>query len=231
MTHLETFLALLATSSALPLLAFLAIVLRRNVVSGKLKVIVLLTSLLGLVYVIANELLQHRGEFGLRELYTGIIVSLLTFFVLSKSGHHHTHTIEESGVKGIILAEAFHSIFDGIAIGVTFLITPLLGAGAALGVLAHEIPKMIATLGLLRSVGFSMRKTIFYGILSQIGVPVTAVLVYLFGFRLTSEFHIADAAVIASLSTIVLYIVYLEGKHHLRTEKITSHTGHSTHKH
>ena len=131
MTHLETFLALLATSSALPLLAFLAIVLRRNVVSGKLKVIVLLTSLLGLVYVIVNELLQHRGEFGLRELYTGIIVSLLTFFVLSKSGHHHTHTIEESGVKGIILAEAFHSIFDGIAIGVTFLITPLLGAGAA----------------------------------------------------------------------------------------------------
>lgn len=219
MTQIETFFALLATSSALPLLAFLAIILRRNVVTGKLKVIVLATSLLGLVYVIVNELLHHSGEFQLGELYTGIIVSLLTFFVLSKSGNHHAHTIEESGVKGIILAEAFHSIFDGIAIGVTFLVTPLLGAGAALGVLAHEIPKMIATLGLLRSVGFSMKKTIFYGVLSQIGVPVAAILAYLFGFKLTSEFHIADAAVIASLSTIVLYILFLEGKYHLHTKR------------
>lgn len=219
MTTFETFITLLATSAALPLLAFLAILLRRNIVTGKLKTVVLFTSLLGLFFVIGSELVRHGKEFGLHELYTGIIVSLVTFIVLSKSGSHHSHGVEESGVKGIVLAEAFHSLFDGLTIGATFLITPLLGAGAVAGIMVHEIPKMIATLGLLRSLGLSTKKTILYGILSQIGAPIAAVLVYLFGIRLTTEFHIADAAIIASLSTVVLYILFLEIRHHTSEKK------------
>ena len=223
MSTLQTFLTLLISSSALPLLAFLAIALRRKVVSGKLKMAVLLVSLLGLVYVVFQELSEHKGEFGTHDIYVGAIVSLLTFFLLSFGGHSHKHGAEESGIKGIIIAEAFHSLFDGLAIGVTFLVTPLLGATAALGILVHEIPKMIATIGLIRSLGVSMKKTILYGVMAQIGAPITAVTVYLLGIKLETEFKLADVAVIASLSTIVIYILFLEVRHHTKRKHYHGH--------
>lgn len=221
MTHIESFLALLLSSATLPLLAFLAVLLRRKAVSGKLKTVTLVVSLLGLAAVIVGEFFHHGSEFGAHELYAAIVVSVLTFILLARHPHNHAHG-EKSGAKGIVLAEAFHSIFDGAALGVTFLVTPLLGIGAALGIVVHEVPKMLATLALLRSIGLSMKQTIFYGALAQIGAPVTAIIVYLFGMRIETEFHIADAAVLASLSTIVLYILYLEIRYHRKHD----HTGH-----
>jgi len=214
MTTFETIITLLASTSVLPLLAFFALLLRRQVVTGRFKQVLLVVSLFGLLFVVGGEIYEHGSTLGLRDLFVGIIVSLLTFFFLSKSGHHHTHDMKASGVKGLVVAEAFHSLFDGLAIGATFLITPLLGAGAALGIFVHEIPKMFATLGILRAMGLSTKKTILYGALSQIGAPAAALLVYIFGIKLESEFRFADIAVIASLSTIVLYIVYLEIRHH-----------------
>jgi zinc transporter ZupT len=223
MSSLETLITLIVSSSALPFLAFLAIILRRKVVSGTLKNFVLFASTFGLLFVVVNEYVHHRAEFGVHDLFIGISVSLITFLVLSKSGHHHKHEIEESGIRGIVLAEAFHSIFDGLTIGVTFLVTPLLGLGATFGILVHEIPKMIATLALFRSLNLSLRKTIVYGVLSQIGAPVSALLVYLCGVTLETEFHGGDMAIIASLATIVLYILFLEVKHHVRKDKHHHH--------
>ncbi len=208
------FFLVLVSSLTLPFLAVLALVLRQSLVTGKMRLAVFSVSVIGITYALYQEIKDHGSEFGLTELFVAMFVSSLTYLVLSRSHKHHSHGINEAGIKGIVIAEAFHSLFDGLAIGVAFLATPLIGIGALTGIVIHELPKMLATLALIRSSGESLTKTILYGALSQIGVPVAAVLIYLVGYRIETEFKAVDAAVLASLSTIVLYILYKEVRHH-----------------
>ncbi len=217
------FLLVLVSSLTLPFLAVLALALRQSVVTGRARLVVFFVAVLGIFYAIYQEIKVHGKEFGLTELFIALLVSSLTYLVLSRSHKHHTHGIDEAGIKGIVIAEAFHSLFDGLAIGVAFLATPLIGIGALAGIVVHELPKMIATLALIRSSGESLAKTIMYGMLSQAGVPVAAILIYVLGYRIETEFKAVDAAVLSSLATIVLYILYKEMRHH--------RGGHHNHKH
>jgi zinc transporter ZupT len=143
--------------------------------------------------------------------------------MLSKYGHTHIHAKEQAGVKGIVISEAFHSLIDGAVIGSTYLISPLLGYAATIGIIIHEFPKIIGTLTLFRSFGLSIRKTIWYGICAQIGSPVSALLIYLIGGKISHEnFQALEIASISSLAAIVLWILYLE---------IRFHQKHDHHKH
>jgi zinc transporter ZupT len=217
------FVLLLISSLTLPFLAILALALRQSVVTGKARLVVFSVAVLGISYALFQEVKVHGKEFGLTELFIALLVSALTYLVLSRSHRHHKHGIDEAGIKGIVIAEAFHSLFDGLAIGVAFLATPLIGIGALAGIVVHELPKMIATLALIRSTGVSLGKTVVYGALSQAGVPVAAVLIYLIGYRIETEFQAVDAAVLSSLSTIVLYILYKELRHHKRIHRHHKH--------
>lgn len=216
------FLFVLFGSLSLPFLALLAVVLRRSLVTGKMRLLVLFSAVIGLLYVILEEFLHHGAEFGKGEALTALIVALVTLFLLSRSHSHHAHGIGEQGIQGVIVAESFHSIFDGIALGVAFLASPAIGFGALGGIILHELPKMVATLALMRSSGLSATKTLLYGALSQAGAPAAAIFVYLLGVSIESEFHIADAAVLSSLATVVLYIIYKE---------ISFHKKHTQHEH
>lgn len=214
---------LLTTISALslPLLAILALFLRRNFFKGVWRIVFLLVGLFLLAYAIFDTFHEHGGELGLGDIVVGGVTALITFFILSKFNHGHTHDKAIGGAKGIIISEAFHSLIDGAVIGATYLVSPVLGYAATVGIIVHELPKIIGTLTIFRSLGLSIKKTIWYGMLAQAGSPVAALFIFLLGKNINEEqFHSLEIASVSSLAAIVLWIIYLE---------IQFHTKHSHH--
>jgi zinc and cadmium transporter len=220
-----SFILMILSASALPLLAFLALLLRRNLFKGKLKIVFLLIGLSLLSFAIFDTFREHGEELGLTDILVALITSSVTLFILSHFNHNHSHAREADGAKGIVISEAFHSLIDGAVIGATYLVSPLLGYAATIGIITHELPKIVGTITILRSFNLSLRKTITYGIFAQIGSPVAAILVYMLGKHIDHEqFHALEIASVSSLAAIVLWIIYLEIRFHTRHD---NHTGHS----
>ena len=212
-----SFLLMVGSASVLPLLAFLALLLRRNFVKGKFKVVLMVTGVLLLSVTVINTFTEHGEALTLGDTLTSLGAGLLTILILSRFSHGHNHRVETEGAKGIVISEAFHSLLDGAVIGATYLINPIFGYAATIGIIIHELPKIIGTLTLFRSIGLSVRRTIIYGIASQIGSPVSAILVFILGEKINHEqFHALEIASVSSLAVIVLWIVYLEVRFHMR---------------
>jgi zinc transporter ZupT len=218
------------SSSTLPLLAVCALFLRRNLFKGFWKMVFLCVGLLLLTSAVYDTLQEHGESFTLADFLVGAITASVTLFILSRFNHNHVHTSEVDGAKGIVISEAFHSLIDGAVIGATYLVSPLLGYAATLGIVIHELPKIIGTVTIFRSLGLSMRKTITYGIAAQIGSPVSAMFVYLLGKKFDHEqFHALEISSISSLAAIVLWIIYLEVRFHMkqRHNHVNHHEGHN----
>lgn len=221
-----SFILMLISAGALPLLAVLALLLRRNLFSGAWKILFLLIGLSLLIYVVFDTFSEHGSELRGYDLLVGGIASVITISILIRFGHSHTHNKEEGGAKGIVISEAFHSLIDGAIIGSTYLVSPILGYAATVGIISHELPKIVGTLTVFRGLGLSIKKTIVYGVLAQIGSPVAATLVFLLGKSISHEqFQSLEIASVSSLAAIVFWIIYLEIRYH------TKHDHHHNHKH
>lgn len=219
------------SAAALPALAITALLLRRKLFSGKWKIFFMVAGFGLLLYAVFATFQEHRDELGWKDIVVAGITALITTYILSRFSHGHKHDQEQGGAKGIIISEAFHSMIDGAVIGATYVVTPLLGFAATAGILWHELPKIIGTLAVFRALGLSIKKTILYGVLSQIGAPVAALLVYLLGKRIDHEqFHLLEIASVSSLAAIVLWIIFLEWKFH-RDHPDSSHKDDHAHQH
>jgi zinc transporter ZupT len=209
---------ILTTLSALslPILAVLALFLRRNIFQGPWKIFFLSLGLILLSYAVFDTFTETGEHIGISDILVGLITALITFFILSKFNHGHSHAKELDGAKGIIISEAFHSLIDGAVIGATYLVSPVLGYAATVGIIVHELPKIIGTLTVLRSLGLSIKKTIWYGMLAQGGSPVAALFIFILGKQINHEqFHALEIASVSSLAAIVLWIIYLEVRFHI----------------
>ncbi len=225
-----SFILMAISASMLPLLAILALLLRRNFFKGTWKIVFLILGLSLLSFTVLDTFKEHGEELRLNDIVVGGITALITLFILSRFNHNHIHDSEAEGAKGIVISEAFHSLIDGAVIGATYLVSPLLGYAATVGIITHELPKIIGTITVLRSLGLSVKKTILYGIFAQIGSPVAAILVFLLGKQIDHEqFHTLEIASISSLAAIVFWIIYLEIRFHIRHKKNT--TSNNKHNH
>ena len=214
------FILLILSALSLPLLSICAILLRRNIFKGVWKFIFLIIGLLLLVYSIFATINEHKDNLSFSSFVIGIVTAFITIFILSKFNHQHKHNPQTYGAKGIVISEAFHSLLDGAVIGGTYLINPLLGYSATLGIIIHEFPKIIGTLTLLRSLGLSVQKTFWYGVLSQIGSPSSAILIYILGTQIeANQLQTLEIASISSLGAIVFWIIYLEIRYHKNEHK------------
>jgi zinc and cadmium transporter len=74
----------------------------------------------------------------------------------------------EDYAVGIIpmLGIGFHSLIDGVIYSVTFNVSILTGALAAIGMVLHEFPEGIVTFVLLERGGFSQKKSALYAFLA-----------------------------------------------------------------
>jgi zinc transporter ZupT len=210
------FLFVLGSSIALPALSIFALLLRRNLFTGKTKLVLLSLGTFLLLYTVADTFKEHGDDIGTLGVFIGCVTALFTFLILAFFKHKHTHAKEEDGARGIVVSEAFHSLIDGAVIGATYLVSPVLGYTATLGILVHEFPKIVGTLTVFRALGLSVKKTMLYGVLAQIGSPASAMLIYMLGKKVSHEdFHLFEIASISSLATIVVWIIVLEVKHHM----------------
>lgn len=218
----HSFILMIISASALPLLAFLALMLRVDFFKGKFKIVLLLLGVVLLSFTVYATLQEHGDSLSWKDALASIVGASLTLFILARFSHGHSHDVKEDGAKGIVVSEAFHSLLDGAVIGTTYLINPIVGYAATIGIIIHELPKIVGTLTIFRAIGLSVRKTIAYGIAAQIGSPVAAILIYTLGKQFNEEqFQSLEIASVSSLAAIVLWIIYLEIRHHKK------HRGHS----
>ena len=85
-----SFMLMIISASALPLLAFLALLLRRNIFKGKFKIIFLGIGLALLSFAIYDTFKEHSEDLGFVDGVVALITAGVTLFILSHFNHNHT---------------------------------------------------------------------------------------------------------------------------------------------
>jgi zinc transporter ZupT len=162
--------------------------------------------ILGLIF---HDVLHHQHEEG--EFLFMALTSLCTFIVLSMLHVHH----KKNEAVGIVSAEFFHSLVDGVILGIAYLTTPLLFYATALGIIAHEMPKVVATGIILRALIQNKKSLPVYGLMCQMGIPFGFALSFVMLQTVSSEiFHSIEAASNGALVALVLLILWRTFRHH-----------------
>ncbi len=101
-------------------------------------------------------------------LYGWVAGGVFTFFLLEQHLHwHHCHrgpaTHRPLGYL-ILIADGFHNLIDGLAIGAAFIASTELGLVTWLVLAAHEIPQELGDFGILIHAGWSRRAALAYNL-------------------------------------------------------------------
>jgi zinc and cadmium transporter len=154
------------------------------------------------------------------EIYTWVMVGVVTFFILEKFIHWHSH-VEEQDADGSkkhiaylsLAGDSIHNFIDGAVIGVTFLTSIPLGIATTIAVIAHEIPHELSDFFLLLYGGFTNKKALWYNFLSALTAIIGTVIVFVFsanilrfspyfvGFAAGNFLYIAASDLIPELHT------------------------------
>ncbi len=122
------------------------------------------------------------------SIYTWVIVGVVTFFILEKFIHWHTHVEEAEVDKGskkhvaylTLIGDGIHNFLDGAIIGVTFLTSIPLGITTTIAVVAHEVPHELGDFFLLIYGGFSNKKALWYNFLSALTAILGTIIIFVF---------------------------------------------------
>jgi zinc and cadmium transporter len=120
--------------------------------------------------------------------YTWVIVGLVTFFILEKLIHWHSHVEELEEEKPskkhiaylTLIGDGIHNFLDGAIIGVTFLTSVPLGIATTIAVIAHEIPHELGDFFLLIYGGLNNTKALWYNFLSALTAVLGTIVVFIF---------------------------------------------------
>ncbi|GAB4276277.1 MAG: ZIP family metal transporter [Methylomicrobium sp.] len=115
------------------------------------------------------------------------LAGVFLFFVLEKIVRwRHDHTVfAGDSVKPMakmnLMGDAIHNFVDGILIGGSFLVDPVIGLTTTLAIVVHEIPQEIGDVGALVYGGYSPKKAVLYNFYCSLTVVVGAVFTLLLG--------------------------------------------------
>jgi zinc and cadmium transporter len=147
-----------------------------------------------------------------------ILVGFFTFYLLShvlRSFHHHHDvphdTCAQGGARLLLVGDAVHNLADGVVVATAFMVNPIAGVVATIGIALHEIPQEIAEYGVLIRSGCTRKRAALYNLLSAssiiVGVIATFVIAdlmteYIFlltGFAAGNLLYIAIADLLPEL--------------------------------
>lgn len=108
--------------------------------------------------------------------YGGLALGFVVFLLLEQFLHwHHCHrplNVHRPVGYLVLVADGFHNLIDGLAIGSAFIVDVRLGIVTWLATAAHEIPQELGDFGILVHSGWSPRRALVYNLLS--GLPFLA---------------------------------------------------------
>ena len=121
------------------------------------------------------------------DLFTVLLVALIALFALE----HKLHTGCRHGADSVcahdlarpipmILAGAsLHVFTDGLMLGATFLLDPMLAWGMTFAILAHEVPREAGDFALLLTAKWSQKKALIWNAVTRLACVFGAVVGYL----------------------------------------------------
>ena len=106
-----------------------------------------------------------------------ILGGMMVFFIVEKLLRHqhgvlHEHyhgqpELRRPELAAInILGDAIHNFIDGVVIGASYLVSPLLGLSTTIAVLLHEIPQEFGDFGILIHSGLTVRNAVLLNLAS-----------------------------------------------------------------
>jgi zinc and cadmium transporter len=144
----------------------------------------------GLMLAIALlELLPEALKSGMaaNDLFTVLLVALIALFALEHKLHvgcRHgadsvcSHDLARP-IPMILVGGALHVFTDGLMLGATFLVNPVLAWGMTFAVLAHEVPREAGDFALLLSAKWNRNKALAWNAASRLACVLGAVIGYL----------------------------------------------------
>lgn len=110
-----------------------------------------------------------------------VLVGIILFFILEKFilwRHCHIPTSEDHPHPVVfmnIIGDGVHNMFDGLAIGASYIISLPVGIATTLAVILHEIPQEIGDFGILIHGGLSPWRALFFNLVSALFAVIGAV--------------------------------------------------------
>ncbi len=113
-----------------------------------------------------------------------VLFGFLLFFSIEKlilwyHCHEEKCDVHTSSTM-VLIGDTLHNFLDGVAIAVSFLVSPIVGVATTTAVFIHEIPQEVADFSVLLSGGMAPRRAISFNVLSALASLAGAVLAYFF---------------------------------------------------
>ncbi len=131
---------------------------------------------------------EMRGEHAIDGAALMVLIGFLIFFSIEKIllwYHCHEEKCDvHTSPTMVLIGDTLHNFLDGIAIAVSFLVSPAVGVATTVAVFIHEIPQEVADFSVLLSKGMKPRRAILFNALSALASLAGAVLAYAFSTRI-----------------------------------------------
>jgi len=135
--------------------------------------------------------LQSAGPDGAHRIGMGLLLGILTFFLLEKfvlwrhchddpcEMHSPSHAARDAAsARMILLGDSFHNVLDGVLVAAAIMTDVKLGIVTALAVAAHEIPQEVGDLAILLHGGYSRGRALVLNLLTSLTSIVGGVVAY-----------------------------------------------------
>jgi zinc and cadmium transporter len=129
------------------------------------------------------HLLPESLKLGIYAFYS-LIIGILVFFILEKFLYwRHCHR-EECDVHTFtylnLIGDGLHNFTDGIVIAASFIVDIRLGLSTSIAIALHEIPQELGDFGILVYGGFTIKRALFFNLLSAITCIFGGLVTYIF---------------------------------------------------
>ena len=127
---------------------------------------------------------ELRGGEAVNRASLTVLAGFLLFFSIEKlilwyHCHEEKCDVHTSSTM-VLIGDTLHNFLDGVAIAVSFLVSPAVGIATTTAVFIHEIPQEVADFSVLLSGGMAPRRAISFNVLSALASLAGAVLAYFF---------------------------------------------------
>ncbi len=160
---------------------------------------------------LSEEVLEHMGPLsGLAWIAGGaIMVTLVCKFLPHTHGpssKDHSHAHSHLDAHRMLVSDSVHNAGDGILLAATFAMGPVVGFGAAISVLVHEVVQEISEFFVLRDAGYSIRRALLLNFATSTTILIGAV----GGYFLLELFEALEGPILAIATGGILSVIFYD---------------------